>query len=51
MPEKMGEYDLIQLDSGHWYGIAPNGDESNIHWSKTEIRAWVKTHRRERKVP
>ena len=44
--EKMGDYTLIQMDSGHWIAVTPSGKESNQHWSKMWIRAWVKWHRK-----
>lgn len=45
--EKDGAYRLGQLDSGHWQAITPTDKESPIHWSKTEIRKWIKRHRRD----
>jgi hypothetical protein len=44
--EMMGDYKLVQLDSGHWIAETPNNKESPIHWSKVWIRKWVRWHRK-----
>lgn len=49
--EMIGEYELIQLDSGHWLALTPpdnngNTKESPMHWSKMAIRDWIKWHKK-----
>lgn len=35
-------YELMQADSGHYYFLRADGEESDIHWNRWAVYRWAK---------